>query len=1702
MSIQQKIRNGKVSYKSFIYGILPILIISGSILTYQVYMSDSVEEQELSEELFLSNKILDEPYLMNQPLLEQYQKKSNIPDSLLQYLSDEDRMKLEEYDEYLSEFSDSDLKAFQMYEEKLKQLSYPDQSSLKVYDYFVNQVDPRELTKNISSDDLPNFQESLESFFFQDWTNSPSDSLLDNASENLESVTKQDEQYIETINQVAEEDYQVIDKTLITANQEIFTRTVITDNWNMTERTEINGKPRIKLIEADFSGFDNFTIPITHKIDETTTEQVIKSADEVEWITKTINAKIGFEFDVPGFNHQLDLELFIIRFRAWAIFETGFHLVFPVKLIIEYPAQVVEGAEYSLKVTLEPIDLPDYDEFLIKFILDIGVGLDVLLPKITIKWIPIWIWWWGWKLIKIPVPILSFFWFPIFNFPIVDYSFKLNNSYATPLAGDSVNIDLGLDLDLLPIIAKLKIPYVSAICDALSKVMEVGVGLGFLEVIGNAVTGHLKVSAGKTLTTENSVSWTESGDINTLNFRVPSSGEDYLSLYVSNLVFHASNVLWTPEFFIKFKDVDIGKILLEYQVNKELELEDDEEFELPDSIPDGLLIIPLNKWWGEHRFPIFQFPLGEQHVPGLYWYGIKTSTIADTDVYDFTMDIEERIVKTMTFNQGSFATVQTFDKVYEITLQNTGGSTDVVELQVQDLPQGYTATFDRTVPQYEISNSPTMVNLIISPPKNIDLPPGESNFSVKATSQGKRNLLLANDSLIQSVTLKIPEITDLSLELDLPTEKFEVIQIDPHMVMSIEFYGGNLGNLKDNITVTGRLYSAETYLKTWEQNFSVDPYGSGSSQYYNDEFTFNYSKSDLFPTPGLYTLDIIASSQKSSSIVKIQRRILNFTKFYDLETSISPVSTTLFANYGHNFTLNITNIGNARTNFSLISDGWDQYLDFPSQILNVEPQETREILVELYITDPQNVPAKDYTFRILSIADGSGDKVHSTEIVDVTVLDPDFVAPDITYIPHYEFPSGLIIPQSSLTFKLEWEAFDDYPNIYSIYIDDVVYQTGSWDNNTPTQVPVTGINPLVVGNHNITIAFTDLVGNIASDQVLVTIVSADVTDPLIVPVTNAFSVPQNFNFSHYLIWNCTEEFLFNATIYLNGTELSLENLYIQEYPNENNKFYAKFGILPGSLAEGIWNFTFIVQDMNDNSASSTIYVSVTPIDSNFPQLTTLPNSLAYLMRGDTLNFTATDSYPDRFELWRNSSLLENATWQSGVQVILNVDELDLFIGANYLELYLYDLSKHVTYHQWIFNYRDIDTPSLLEEPSDFTVYEHNYTDTVFPQWKIHDFDYHPGTYTIFLDSTLLKEGNWTNGNPIISLPREYLLPGIHLFEAYFRDASGNTIFSSVEVTVLDILEPFIWPRNAIRYEPLYTASWFEFFVSESHLSSYTLFKDGLKTIEGAISNDFPFLFVDISTLSPGQYIYTLEVLDESGNLGVESISVTVSDSNPPFIKRPFDLVYSEGTTGHSVTWEIFEAYPKSYSLYLDNQLIDSSISVETNFSVSVDSLSLGLHEYILVVYDEGGLSYSSLIYVAVVDITAPSLSHISDCQFVFEDPNAELIWKVYDLHPASYTLKLNDNIIRESEWTTETSIKFSFTGWPEGIHNIELIITDTSGNTISDEVIVNLIENEVITSITTQSLQQTPGFEFLLVLFSFILINYRFRRKKLEENID
>ena len=92
----------------------------------------------------------------------------------------------------------------------------------------------------------------------------------------------------------------------------------------------------------------------------------------------------------------------------------------------------------------------------------------------------------------------------------------------------------------------------------------------------------------------------------------------------------------------------------------------------------------------------------------------------------------------------------------------------------------------------------------------------------------------------------------------------------------------------------------------------------------------------------------------------------------------------------------------------------------------------------------------------------------------------------------------------------------------------------------------------------------------------------------------------------------------------------------------------------------------------------------------------------------------------------------------------------------------------------------------------------------------------------------------------------------------------------------------------------------------------------------------------------------------------------------------------------------------------------------------------------------------------IKDETAPTIPHWADMNYEQSDTTSLLYWSVYDENPDSYTISVNDSIIEFGNWTSGT-IDFEVDlSAPLGQYNYELWLTDLSGNSASDTVIVTI----------------------------------------------
>ncbi len=243
--------------------------------------------------------------------------------------------------------------------------------------------------------------------------------------------------------------------------------------------------------------------------------------------------------------------------------------------------------------------------------------------------------------------------------------------------------------------------------------------------------------------------------------------------------------------------------------------------------------------------------------------------------------------------------------------------------------------------------------------------------------------------------------------------------------------------------------------------------------------------------------------------------------------------------------------------------------------------------------------------------------------------------------------------------------------------------------------------------------------------------------------------------------------------------------------------------------------------------------------------------------------------------------------------------------------------------------------------------------------------------------------------------------------------------------------------------------------SDMHPSRYEVYLDTQLVASG--DWDGGAVSVVIDGLSAGVHNYTLVVYDIDGNTAEDTVLVTVTDVTPPYIDSPPDIQYSEDTTGHSITWSPSDPHPSMFWVFRNETLVWMGPWQGGPVTVGVDGLPLGIYNYTLVVSDEAGHNSSDIVFVTVIDTTAPIIDHPSDIAYEEGTTGHTIVWSWNDQHHASYEVYRNGTLIDSGAWTTP-NIAVSVDGLDAGIYNYTAVVYDTSGNRAADTVIVTVTD--------------------------------------------
>lgn len=659
----------------------------------------------------------------------------------------------------------------------------------------------------------------------------------------------------------------------------------------------------------------------------------------------------------------------------------------------------------------------------------------------------------------------------------------------------------------------------------------------------------------------------------------------------------------------------------------------------------------------------------------------------------------------------------------------------------------------------------------------------------------------------------------------------------------------------------------------------------------------------------------------------------------------------------------------------------------------------------------------------------------NSDLLFVTVASA--TAPSIDHPADVEYDEG--VGGNTIT----WSPTDSYPESYFIYRDGTLLESGSW-----LGLPVIAIiDGLASGIYSFTIEVYDQAGNMASDEIIVT-----VNEVIIDPEPPAISSPDDLNFEEGtsgldVTWITYDA---NPTFY----RIELNGVLVEAGTWDGSDFT----ISCDSFAPGTYELVLTLFDINNNFAFDSVMITVS---TSIAPVLDSPNDVTYEedMTGMNITWHPEDLYPKSYSITRDGTVVKTGLW-TGASIGVSVE--GLVVGSYTYVITICDAAGNSGTDSvlvWVLE----PSPPLVTQPSDIQ-YEDGFTRASI-SWSATEL--YPANYEIRRDGTLVRSGVWSGG--IVSKSIDGLTPGIYSYIITFYDKGGHVATDEVLVTVLVATPPSVTGPSSIEYEYGSTGYSIEWTCSDLFPSTFTIKRNDTVLQSGQWTSTT--IDIDVDALVPGYYAYSLTVRDLAGHQTTHIVVVRVYISEAPSIVGPEDLTYEEGSSGHSLTWQVNDLFPSSYIIKRNGIILESGTWVDGVITLDVDNLLGGSYLYELSLIDLADNLSTDSVIVSVLVGTDPIIDSPSDISYTAGETGFEILWTPFDEYPNSYSIFRNETLIESGAWNGDP-ISIGIDGLVPAIHIYTINVFDRSGNVVEDQVIVTVQEAEfaelilVVTSVS------------------------------------
>jgi parallel beta-helix repeat protein len=160
---------------------------------------------------------------------------------------------------------------------------------------------------------------------------------------------------------------------------------------------------------------------------------------------------------------------------------------------------------------------------------------------------------------------------------------------------------------------------------------------------------------------------------------------------------------------------------------------------------------------------------------------------------------------------------------------------------------------------------------------------------------------------------------------------------------------------------------------------------------------------------------------------------------------------------------------------------------------------------------------------------------------------------------------------------LSWYVEDLNPDTYTVYLDDEIYATGTWANNTLEF----NIDDIPEGEHVLVMEIADIDGNIAQDPVEINVILDDVNPIVDSPADITYEVGTTGN---VIVWSVSDDYPATFIVFTNDSTIA-----------QGDWAGARISVSVDGLAVGEYRFQLTVTDGSGNTAEDFVNVIVTAI---------------------------------------------------------------------------------------------------------------------------------------------------------------------------------------------------------------------------------------------------------------------------------------------------------------------------------------------------------------------------------------------------------------------------------------------------------------------------------------------------------------------------